>query len=113
MIVPVFVPPSRIDATNIAAFVRAVGEHVSCDRRMVIDCSEIVWISSAAMRVLEIASHDVPITLVNPSPVVHLMAAVFGGDVQCRYDGSSSPASEPEAARRFLRSVHTGEQVAS
>ena len=113
MVVAVFTPPSRIDDTNIAAFARTVGEHIARDRRMVIDCSEIVWISSAAMRVLDVASHDVQITLVNPSPVVHLIAAVFGGDVRCRYERVSSPAPAPDVPRQRLLSVHTGGKLAS
>ena len=55
----------------------------------------MLWIAVSGIRVLEIASDDAQITLVNPSPAVHLMAAVFGGDVQCRYDQVSSPAFEP------------------
>ena len=113
MIGPVFVPASSIDATNVAAFARTVGEHVARHRCMVIDCSEIVWIASAAMRVLEVASHDVQITLVNPSPAVHLMAAAFGGDIQCRYDGVSSLAPEPDVPRRRLQSVPAGGKLAS
>jgi anti-anti-sigma regulatory factor len=113
MIVPVFTPPSRIDATKVAAFARTVGEQVARHRCMVIDCSEVVWIAIAGMRLLEIASRDVQITLVNPSPAVHLMAAVFGGDVQCRYDAVSSPAIETAVPRRPLKSAHTGAKVAS
>ena len=94
MIVPVFTPPSRIDGTDVAAFAWTVGEHVEHHRCMVIDCSEVVWIAIASMRLLEMASQDVPITLVNPNPAVHLIAVVFGGDVQCRFDRVASPAVE-------------------
>jgi hypothetical protein len=80
---------------------------------MVIDCSEVLWIAVSGMRVLEMASVDAQITLVNPSPTVHLMAAAFGGDVQCRYGQVSSPAAEPDVPRQRLRSVHTGGKLAS
>ncbi len=113
MIVPVFVPPSRIDAVDVAVFARTVSEHVARHRCMVIDCSTLVWIATSGMRVLETASHDAQITLVNPSPAVHLMAAAFGGDVQCRYDQMSLPASESGVPRRRLMSVHAGSKVAS
>src|SRR2546427_10380161 len=99
MIVPVFTPRSRIDATDVVWFAGTVSEHVARYGCMVVDCSKVVWIAVAGMHVLELASRDVPIALVNPSPTVHLMAAVFGGDVQCRYDQVSSPAPEPDVPR--------------
>jgi len=113
MIVPVFTPPSRIDATNLVGFAQAVGEHVERHRRMVIDCSEVVWIAIAGMRVLEIASQDIPITLVNPNPAVHLMAVVFGGDVECCFDRVASPAVEPGVRPRCVLSVPAGVKLAS
>jgi anti-anti-sigma regulatory factor len=113
MIVPVFTPPSRIDATNVAAFARTVSEHVARHGCMVIDCSEVEWITGVGMHVLEKASSDAPITLVNPNPTVHLMAATFGGDVQCRRERATSPASVSEVPTRRLVSVHTDGRVAS
>ena len=113
MIVPVFVPTSRIDAADVAVFALTVSEHVDRYRCMVIDCSTLVWIAVSGMRVLERASHDVEITLVNPSPAVHLMAATFGGDVKFLYDRGSSPGSEKPGQGRCLRSVHPGGRVAS
>jgi STAS domain-containing protein len=113
MIVPVFTPPSRIDGTNVVGFAGTIGEHVARHGCVVIDCSEVVWIAIAGMRVLEIASRDVQIALVNPSPAVHLMAAVFGGYVQCRFDQVSSPAPEPDVPRQRLLSVHIGGKLAS
>jgi hypothetical protein len=113
MIVPVFVPPSRIDATNIAAFAESVSEFVARQRRMVIDCSGVAWIAISGMRVLEMASSDAPITLVNPSPAVHLMAATYARDVQCRDDRLASRSVGLEVPRRCLVSVHTGGKVAS
>ena len=113
MIGPVFVPPSKIDPSNDAGFARTVREHVARYGCMVIDCYEVEWITVLGMRVLEVASHDVAITLVNPSPAVHLMAAVFGGDVQCRYDQVLSPAPEPDMSRQRLLSIHPGGKLAS
>ena len=113
MIVPVFVPPARIDATNIAAFAETVGEHVARDGCMVIDCSGVMWIAVEGMRVLAMASRDVPITLVNPSPAVHLMATTFAGDVHCHYERLVSRSVEREVPRRGLVSVHLDGKVAS
>ena len=112
MIGPVFIPPQRIDATNVAAFAKTVSEHVARYGSMLIDCSELEWIVGVGIHVLETAANDAPITLVNPNPAVHLMAATFGGNVQCRYDIASPLASEPDAQRR-LRSVHVDGRVAS
>ena len=81
MLVPVFTPSSRIDATNVASFAKTVSEFIARHGSMVIDCSEVDWITGVGMHVLEIASQDAPITIVNPNPAVHLMAATFGGDV--------------------------------
>ena len=111
MIVPVFVPPSRIDAVDVAGFARSVTEHVARYRCMVIDCSTLVWMATSGMRVLETASHDVQITLVNPCPAVQLMAAAFGGDVQFRY--TQAPSPEQPIRGRPLTSVRAGEKDAS
>jgi anti-anti-sigma regulatory factor len=113
MVVAVFVPPSRIDATNVAAFAHTVSECIARDGCMVIDCSEVEWIETAAMRVLEVASDNAPITLVNPNPAVHLVAVAFGGDIRLRYDRSSPPAIEFDVPGRALVSVHIGGKVAS
>jgi hypothetical protein len=97
MIVAVFEPPPRIDATNVAEFAKTVSRYLAGHGSMVINCSAVVWIASSGMRVLELASHDAPITLVNPSPAVHLMAATFAGDVRLRHD---PPAIIPRAHRQ-------------
>jgi anti-anti-sigma regulatory factor len=112
MIVPVFRPPSRVDASNVAEFAKIVREHITRHGCMVIDCSEVEWIAASGMLVLEMASYEARITLVNPNPTVHLMAATFGGDLQCRYDRVSSPAPEPDVPQRLL-SIHTGGELAS
>jgi STAS domain len=112
MIVAVFEPPPRIDATNVAEFAKTVSEYVAGHGSMVINCSAVVWIASSGMRVLAMASHDAPITLVNPSPAVHLMAATFAGEVRLRYDPVWSPPSVPEAPTRRLVPVHTLGKVA-
>ena len=90
MIVPVFTPPLRIDATNVGEFATTVDEFVARYRAMVLDCSDVEWITVAGVRVLDTASHAAPITLVNPSPAVHLMATTFANDVLCRFDRLSS-----------------------
>jgi anti-anti-sigma regulatory factor len=113
MIVAVFEPPPRIDATNVAEFAKTVSRYLARHGCMVINCSAVVWITSSGMRVLEMASHAAPITLVNPSPAVHLMAATFAGDVRLRYDPVWSPPSVPEAPTRRLLPVHALGKVAS
>jgi anti-anti-sigma regulatory factor len=90
MIVPVFTPPWRIDATNVGDFAATVDEFVARYRAMVLDCSDVEWITVSGVRVLETASRAAPITLVNPSPAVHLMAATFAHDVLCRFDRPAS-----------------------
>jgi len=89
MIVPVFRPPSRIDAKNLAEFASDVSEQVARHQGMVIDCSAVVWIAISGLRVLEAVSSTVPITLVNPNPAVHLMAVAFGGRIQCRFHATA------------------------
>ena len=113
MIVPMFTPSSRIDAANVASFAKTVREFVARHGCMVIDCSEVEWITAVAMHVLENASSDAPITLVNPNPAVHLMAATFGGDVRCQYEPITGPALEPAVPRRRLMSLPTGGRVAA
>jgi anti-anti-sigma regulatory factor len=78
----VFEPPSRIDATNIAAFRWDVEDMIARYDSLVIDCSEVESIGRSGMRVLEVASRDARVTLVNPKPFVRLMATAFGIDVQ-------------------------------
>jgi anti-anti-sigma regulatory factor len=113
MIVAVFAPSSRIDANNVAEFARTVREHVARHGCMVIDCSAVVWIASSGMRVLELASHEAPITLVNPSPAIRLMATTFADDVQLRNDTVWSPPSVPTVPTRRLVSIDTIGKVAS
>ena len=103
MIRPVFTPPPRIDATNGAEFIETVGEHVAGYGGMLIDCSEVEWIAISMMHALETASVDAQITLVNPNPSVHLMAATFAREIQCRYERVS--ASERTVPGRLM-SVH-------
>ena len=45
MIVPVFTPPLRIDATNVGEFATTVDEFVARYRAMVLDCSDVEWIT--------------------------------------------------------------------
>ena len=113
MIAPVFTPPVRIDATNVAAFAESVAESVSTRECMVIDCSQVEWIAAAAMRVMEIASRNAHITLLHPSPAVHLMAATYGIDVRLRDGSPSSRTDKTASPTSRLVSVHTDGKVAS
>jgi anti-anti-sigma regulatory factor len=90
MIVPVFTPPSRIDSADVDDFAGTVDEFVARYRGMVLDCTGVEWIASSALRILAIASCSAPITLVNPSPAVHLMATTFAHDVLCQFDRCES-----------------------
>ncbi len=90
MIVPLFTPPWRIDASNVGEFAATVDEFVTRYRAMVLDCSDVEWITVSGVRVLDTASRAAPITLVNPSPALHLMAATFAHDVLCRFEQQSS-----------------------
>jgi anti-anti-sigma regulatory factor len=112
MIVPVFTPPQRIDASNVAAFVKAVREHVERYGCMVIDCTDVEWIIGVGMHALQNASSDASIALVNPNPAVHLMAVTFGGNVQCRFDPVASTSSGG-VPRARLTAVHLDGKVAS
>lgn len=82
MIVPVFTPPVRIDARNVKEFGEDVAEFLSRYESMVINCSDVSWIASSAMRLLATMSRDAAIALVYPSLAVHLLAATYGIDVQ-------------------------------
>ena len=112
MIVPVFTPKARIDAGNVASFAQTIGEFVDRYGCMVIDCSEVVWIATVGICALDRASDTAAITLVNPNPTVHLMAATFAPDVRIRQDPVSSPAAEAGPRRRALVSVHPCNKVA-
>ena len=112
MIVPVFIPPRIIDATNVAEFARTVSEHVTRHGCMVIDCSEVEWITGVGMHVLEMAASDAPITLVNPNPTVHLMVATFATEVRVRHEPVSPPAAEAGLQSGALVSVHPRNKVA-
>jgi hypothetical protein len=112
VIVPVFKPPGRIDAGNVAGFVKMVDEFVDRYGCMVIDCSEVGWIATIGMCVLDRASNCATITLVNPSPTVHLMAATFATDVRLRYDRVAPHDCETGLPRRRLMSVHPCGKVA-
>jgi len=113
VIVPVLTPPTKIDAANVAAFAQTVREGIGRYGCLVIDCSEVQWIAACGMNVLEMAARDGSITLVNPNPTIHLMAATFGGDVLCRDDRATSSASVSEVPTRRLVSVHADGRVAS
>jgi anti-anti-sigma regulatory factor len=105
MIVPVFRPPSKIDGSNVDEFAATVHEFVERYRCVVLNCSGVDWISGSGMRVLEAASRAAPITLVNPSPSVHLMAATFADDVLCRFERPSTGRMKTRPPRRSVTSV--------
>jgi anti-anti-sigma regulatory factor len=94
VIVPVFTAPVTVDASNAAGFAQDVSEFLSRHGAMVIDCSQVSWIATSAMRFLAAASRDREITLVHPSPAVHLMAATHGVDVSLAAGHAASPDSE-------------------
>jgi anti-anti-sigma regulatory factor len=114
MPVPVYVPPNGVSVENVEEFRTALENLVGRHRSVVIDCSELSYISTAGMRVLENAKRSGRITLVNPTPVVRLLASVFGVDVAgCA--GADEPSEQPaltalsvarrDASRRDLEST--------
>jgi anti-anti-sigma regulatory factor len=73
--------PSRIDAANVDEFRDALAALIQRRHSLVLDCSELAHITGAGMRVLEGAARHGRITLVHPTPIVHLLASVFGLEV--------------------------------
>ena len=112
MIVPVFTPPARIAAGNVAGFAQTVAEFVDRYGCMVIDCSEVEWIATVGICALDRASNTATITMVNPNPTVHLMVATFATDVRVRHDPVSSPAGDAGLRSGRLVSVHTRNKIA-
>ena len=105
MIVPVFAPPVRIDAANVAGFAKTVGEFVARYGCMVIDCSEVVWIATVGISALDRASNTATITLVNPNPTIHLMVATFAPEVRIRHDPVSPPTPEATQAAVWYQCI--------
>ncbi len=98
VIVPVFTAPVTIDASNFGGFAGEVAEFLGRHGSMVIDCSQVSWITTSAMRFLAAASRDGEITLVHPSPAVHLMAVTHGVEVRLRPSLRSFGDSEGASA---------------
>jgi anti-anti-sigma regulatory factor len=95
VIAPVFCPPSTIDASNIDDFDRDIVLLVAQHHGVVIDCSGLVFIGRAGVRVLARAARETTITLVNPRPIVRLMAAVFELDADLHDATPFAPATAP------------------
>ena len=73
--------PSRIDAANVDELREALAALIQRRHSVVLDCSELAHITGAGMRVLEGAARHGRITLVHPTPIVHLLASeVADGD---------------------------------
>ena len=81
MATPVYVPPCSVDAANVAQFSDAVADLASDNDGILLDCTDVRFMSLAAMRVLENTARRRVVIVVNPSPVVHLLATVFGLEV--------------------------------
>ncbi|HWS47501.1 MAG TPA: STAS domain-containing protein [Acidimicrobiia bacterium] len=86
MIAPVYRPQSQVDSRNIASFREAVADSAARYGRVVIDCSCVLMMGVSAMRVLELASRDAHVTLVNPNPAIRLMATAFGVEIEMQRD---------------------------
>jgi hypothetical protein len=113
VIVPIFTPPVRIDADHVEQFAQDVGEFVNRYDAMVIDCSQVSWITTSAMRFLAAASREAQITLVHPSPAVHLMAATHGVDVRLRAGRRSFTDSDTASPPPRVASLHRNGKAAS
>lgn len=81
MATPVYVPPCSVDAANVAQFRDAVADLAGDNDGILVDCTDVRFMSLAAMRVLENTARGRVVIVVNPSPVVHLLATVFGLEV--------------------------------
>ena len=85
--------PKRIDAANVDELRDALAALIQRRHSVVLDCSELAHITGAGMRVLEGAARHGRITLVHPTPIVHLLASVFGLEVA---DGDPSEFTDRE-----------------
>ena len=81
MATPVYVPPCSVDAANVGQFRDSVADLAGDNDGIVLDCTDVRFVSLAAMRVLENTARRRVVIVVNPSPVVHLLATVFGLEV--------------------------------
>ena len=85
--------PERIDAANVEELRDGLAALLQRRHSLVLDCSELAHITSAGMRVLEGAARYGHVTLVHPTPIMHLLASVFGLEVA---DGD--PSGQPVGA---------------
>lgn len=104
--------PSRIDEGNVDDVREIVADLIDRYHSVTLDCTDLTHITSSGMRVLEGAARTGSVTLVHATPVVHLLASVFGVDVSFTEDREieESPAEvarlqELAAARAELQVV--------
>jgi anti-anti-sigma regulatory factor len=100
--------PRRIDAANVDEFRDALAALVQRRHSVVLDCSELAHITGAGMRVLEGAARHGRITLVHPTPMVHLLASVFGLDVAEGDPSEFTDRDDRAAAVLFTDTRDTG-----
>jgi anti-anti-sigma regulatory factor len=87
--------PARIDADNVDEFQDVVGSLLERHGALILDCSQLEHINLPGMRALEAAAKNGSVTLVRATPIVHLLASVFGLDVD---DGVELERRQPAIA---------------
>jgi anti-anti-sigma regulatory factor len=89
--------PRQIDAANIEELHDALAVLLHRHGSVMLDCSELEHITGAGMRVLEAAARRGTVTLVHPTPIVHLLAVVFGLDIASGDPSQPQPDWLPDA----------------
>ncbi len=99
--------PKRIDAANVDELRDALAALLQRRHSVVLDCSELAHITGAGMRVLEGAARHGRVTLVHPTPIVHLLASVFGLEVADGDPSEFADRDELPAALLFTDATDT------
>ncbi len=107
MPVPVFTPRHTIDLADVAELRTELTAIIDRHGGVVIDCADLDHVCGAGMRVLEVASRHGSVSLANASPVMRLLAAVFGlHEPEFRVARLPGVEYSLDAAARSLRAHH-------
>jgi hypothetical protein len=77
----VYLLPTRIDCDNVGEFQDDMFTLIERHGALILDCSQVEFITVQGMRVIEWAAKSGTVTLVRATPIVHLLASVFSLDV--------------------------------
>ena len=80
--------PTEIGPEHLEEFEATLADLLERHRSVVIDCSALAHLSGTGMRVLQRAARRGEVSIANPTPVVRLLASVFGVSVSPRGGGS-------------------------